>query len=131
MILYGQTSLLSAAEIAAWPGQYKIKPWEASKLTDADVVGPDGIVYPDWTGVGIEGGLPTINPLSPPSGYTVYTVSGSNDAAVTLAVAAALANADGVEKSIVYFPAGTYVLATSYFINKSGVVIAGVTVDRI
>jgi hypothetical protein len=36
-----------------WQGTYKIKPHEKSKLTAADVVGPDGIVYPDWRYAGV------------------------------------------------------------------------------
>lgn len=44
----------------AWKPQYKIKPNETSKLTAADVVGPDGIVYPNWKFSGIPGGIPTV-----------------------------------------------------------------------
>lgn len=53
------TGVLIAA--TPWPSQYHIKPWETNRLTDADVVGPDGIVYPDWTGVGVAGGIPALD----------------------------------------------------------------------
>ena len=43
---------------APWTPQYKIKPSETDRLTAADVVGPDGIVYPDWRWAGIPGGIP-------------------------------------------------------------------------
>lgn len=43
-----------------WQGTYKIKPHEKSKLTAADVVGPDGIVYPDWRYAGVPGGIPNV-----------------------------------------------------------------------
>jgi len=43
-----------------WPGQYKIKPSEKDRLTEADVVGPDGIVYPNWTRCGVQGGIPKV-----------------------------------------------------------------------
>ncbi len=43
-----------------WPRQYKIKPHEKDRLTAADVVGPDGIVYPNWTRCGVQGGIPTV-----------------------------------------------------------------------
>ena len=36
-----------------WPPKYNIKPDEKAKLTAADVVGPDGIVYPNWTRCGV------------------------------------------------------------------------------
>jgi hypothetical protein len=54
---------LSAAEPAAtppWKGQYKIRASETTRLTAADVVGPDGIVYPNWTHTGVQGGIPKV-----------------------------------------------------------------------
>ncbi len=35
-----------------WTPQYKIRPEETAKLTPADIPGPDGIVYPDFTHAG-------------------------------------------------------------------------------
>ena len=46
--------------IPPWPSQYKIRPEERARLTPADVVGPDGIVYPNWTKVGVQGGIPDV-----------------------------------------------------------------------
>ena len=43
-----------------WAPAYKIKPTETYRLTDADVVGPDGIVYPDWRYAGVPGGIPEV-----------------------------------------------------------------------
>ena len=43
-----------------WEPAYKIKPHEKERLTAADVVGPDGIVYPDWRYAGIPGGIPSV-----------------------------------------------------------------------
>ncbi len=43
-----------------WPHRYKIKPEQKDRLTAADVVGPDGIVYPNWTMCGVQGGIPTV-----------------------------------------------------------------------
>lgn len=128
------THLLQAADLQTWPRQYLIDPWEADRLTAADVVGPDGIVYPDWTGVGVEEGIPIIDPLSPPPGYTVFDVarygadgndSKNDDAAVTRALADALAGAAAGKKSILYFPAGTFYLNTPLTIDRNGVVVAG------
>ncbi|MHC4867642.1 MAG: glycosyl hydrolase family 28-related protein, partial [Planctomycetota bacterium] len=41
-----------------WERQYKIKPSQKTRLTPADVLGPDGIVYPNWTKCGVQGGIP-------------------------------------------------------------------------
>ena len=43
---------------APWPGSYKLRPGEHDRLTAADVVGPDGLVYPDWSHAGVPGGIP-------------------------------------------------------------------------
>ena len=42
------------------PRQYKMRPDDREQLTPADVVGPDGIVYPNWTQVGVQGGIPDV-----------------------------------------------------------------------
>ena len=43
-----------------WEPAYKIKPHQTERLTAADVVGPDGVVYPDWRYAGIPGGIPDV-----------------------------------------------------------------------
>ncbi len=48
------------ASIIPWPPEYKIKPSQEGRLTAADVVGPDGIVYPNWTRCGVQGGIPVV-----------------------------------------------------------------------
>lgn len=45
------------APLPPWSPQYKIKPQETHRLTPADVVGPDGIVYPNWTRCECKGGF--------------------------------------------------------------------------
>jgi hypothetical protein len=55
----GQSKVV-AANAPPWKGQYKIKPNEKAKLTAADVVGPDGIVYPNWKKCGVQGGIPDV-----------------------------------------------------------------------
>ncbi|MFZ4766073.1 MAG: glycosyl hydrolase family 28-related protein, partial [Roseimicrobium sp.] len=119
-----------------WPSQYKIKPWETDRLTAADVVGPDGVVYPDFTGAGVSGGVPDLDDPSIRSGYTIFDVTTSaygasandpvlDDTAVAKALAAALANAATGGKSIVSFPAGTFDLTAPLVINRSNVVVQG------
>jgi hypothetical protein len=51
---------LPFADQPPWPGQYKLRPDQKDRLTAADVVGPDGIIYPNWTKCGVEGGIPTV-----------------------------------------------------------------------
>ncbi len=41
-----------------WTPQYKLKPTD--KLTAADVVGPDGVVYPNFARAGVPGGIPNV-----------------------------------------------------------------------
>ena len=43
---------IKVPEGTPWTPEYKIDPQQTSLLTDADVVGPDGIVYPNWTECG-------------------------------------------------------------------------------
>ena len=54
-----------------WERQYKIRPSEKARLTPADVVGPDGIVYPNWTKCGVQplgplsgGGIPNVKAIA-------------------------------------------------------------------
>jgi len=54
----------AGASLRPWPAQYKIKPNETGWLTPADVVGPDGIVYPNWTRCGVQGGIPDVKPFA-------------------------------------------------------------------
>ena len=124
-----------AADLTTWPSQYAIRPWETARLTEADVVGPDGIVYPNLTGVGVTGGIPDINNTTLRAGYTVYDVTTygaagdgvtDDDAPVASALAAARANsASGVNKSVLYFPTGTYLLTDPLTINENNVVVDG------
>jgi Pectate lyase superfamily protein len=47
-----------------WERLYKIKPGQADRMTPADVLGPDGIVYPNWTKCGVQGGIPRVKPIN-------------------------------------------------------------------
>ncbi len=42
-----------------WEGSYKLSAGDP-RLTAADVVGPDGLVYPDWSRAGVQGGIPEV-----------------------------------------------------------------------
>lgn len=119
-----------------WPSQYKILPWEIERLTDADVVGPDGVVYPDFRYAGVSGGIPDIHDATIRSGYKVFDVTSStygampndekvDDASVSKALADALVNSESGGKSILFFPPGVFDLSVPLVINKNHVVIQG------
>lgn len=59
------TALADASDSSVpWPHLYKIRPDQKDLLTAADVVGPDGVVYPNWTRCGVQGGIPTIKAVA-------------------------------------------------------------------
>jgi hypothetical protein len=129
-------SALRAADLATWPSQYTIRPWETSRLTAADVVGPDGIVYPDFTGVGVTSGIPDVNNATVRSTYSVFnvttygangsdTISDNLNVAAASSAARAFLNANPANKAILYFPAGTYYLSAPVVFTQSNIVIDG------
>lgn len=132
----GLAATLSAADPTTWPSQYNIRPAETARLTAADVVGPDGIVYPDFTGVGVTGGVPDVNNSGIRATYTVYNVlnygangsdTGNDSAAVASAATAArnFLDANAANKAILYFPSGTYYLTDPIVFTQSNIVIDG------
>lgn len=128
MIRFGAISaaifvVFSAIQVCAqndahWPRQYKIAPWDLESLTEADVVGPDGIVYPNWTLAGVQGGIPQIADW-PRFDITEY--GGTDDEKVDAALAAAVEAGHG----IIYFPQGTYTLKSEHEIRHDSIVFAG------
>ncbi|HBC89094.1 MAG TPA: hypothetical protein DCZ94_19315 [Lentisphaeria bacterium] len=106
-----------------WEPQYKILPGEKGKLTAADIVGPDGIVYPDFRYAGVSGGIPNVPVVKDLSG----SVKPNTDIAETLMRAAAeLPDSGGA----ILIPAGEYFLGTPVQITKSRVVIRGAGRDK-
>jgi hypothetical protein len=120
--------LLAAAP--PWVPEYDIKPWEVNRITAADVIGPDGIVYPRVDNIGVTGGVPSLT-----TGYTTFNVvnygangsdSNPDTAAFVSAINAALTHAASGGKSIVYVPNGTFrINGPLPDINQSNVVIDG------
>lgn len=106
--------------IPPWPSQYKLKPGDKDKLTAADVVGPDGLVYPDWTQVGVQGGIPDVPVAVDLAGLGVKTGTDISD---VLGKACRDAAAKG--GGAVLIGPGTYYLDRPVVIEDSGVVIRG------
>jgi len=110
-----------------WKGQYKIKPTETARLTAADVVGPDGLVYPNWTKCGVQGGIPQVT-----AGVKIEDFGGQADddqddsAALDQACQAVGTKGGGA----VLLGAGTYHLDRPVTIRHDGVVLRGAGSQR-
>ena len=112
----------AGAPLRPWPAQYKIKPDETHRLTPADVVGPDGIVYPNWTRCGVQGGIPDVGPFTAIEAYSARADDDADDAAaLARACEAAGRNGGGAVKLGV----GTYYLDRPVTIRHDDVIIQG------
>lgn len=101
---------------------YKVRADEVDRLTPADIIGPDGIAYPNWTRVGIEGGIPDVATVVNLSEFGVVP-DGDQDIAEALEAAARAAGEKG--GGAVRLEAGTYFIDRPVFIHHDGVVIRG------
>jgi hypothetical protein len=105
-----------------FPGQYKIKPEETDRLTPADIIGPDGIVYPNWLEVGIDGGIPYVADTFSAADFGAKPDDPIADSA---AIQAALDAAERSGGGAVKLAPGRYVLDFPLFIHGDGVVLRG------
>jgi hypothetical protein len=110
-----------------WQGEYKLKPTDTGKLTAADVVGPDGLVYPNWTRCGVEGGIPPVKAAGRLENYGGKADDDGDDSAALAAACEAVGKAGG---GAVLLGPGTYYLDTPVAIRQDGVVIRGAGRDR-
>lgn len=110
--------------IPPWPGQYQLKPGDKDRLTAADVVGPDGIVYPNWKHVGLEGGIPTV-----PVVVTLADLGAKPETDISGLLTNAIARV-GAKGGAILIDAGTYHLSQPIIIQQSGVVIRGAGKDK-
>lgn len=114
-------SVVRAAEPTPWPPQYKIKPNETARLTPADVVGPDGLVYPNWTNVGIRGGIPAVAVKITARDCGAFPDDDRDDADALLAAVEKLARTGGA----ILLEPGAYHLDRPIMIRHDGIVIRG------
>lgn len=110
-----------------WDGQYKIRPDETQRLTPADVVGPDGIVYPNWTKVGVQGGIPQVKPFGRIEDFGGKADDEADDSDALDKACRAAGEAGG---GAVMLSAGTYYLDKPVTVRHSGVVIRGQGADK-
>ncbi len=127
------TGYLDALEFAVvptepeppWKGTYKLKPGDP--LTAADVLGPDGIVYPNWTRVGVDGGIPDTPVAARIEEFGGRADDGQDD---TAALAAACARVGAAGGGAVLLGPGTYHLDNPVTVRHSNVVIRGAGRDQ-
>jgi hypothetical protein len=105
-----------------WEGQYKIRPGETDKLSAADVVGPDGIVYPNWTRCGVEGGIPDVSVVARIEDFGAVAGDYLDDAGALDRACRAVGGQGG---GAVLLGAGEYMLDRPVTVRHDGVVIRG------
>ena len=110
-----------------WEGQYKIKPHEKARLTPADVVGPDGIVYPNWTKCGVQGGIPDAKVAVKIEEFGGKANDNSDDSTALAAACRAVGDKGG---GAVVLQAGTYYLDWPVTVRHDKVVIRGTGRDK-
>ncbi len=109
-----------------WPPQYKIKPNQKARLTAADVLGPDGIVYPNWTRCGVQGGIPKVGVAAKIEDFGARADDQADDSQALRAACEAVGRAGGA----VLLGAGTYYLDRPVTIRRDNLVIRGAGPSR-
>ncbi len=105
-----------------WTGTYKIRPEEKSRLTAADVVGPDGIVIPDWRYAGVPGGIPKVGQAARIEEFGARADDDADDAEALEKGAEEVGRRGG---GALVLGAGTYILDRPVLIGRDGVVLRG------
>lgn len=110
-----------------WTGTYKIKPAEKAKLTAADVVGPDGVVYPDFRYAGIPGGIPKVKTVAKIEDFGGRANDDLDDSAALEKGAEAVGRRGG---GALLLGEGTYDLDQPVMIKRDNVIIRGLGADK-
>ncbi len=110
-----------------WQGQYKIRPEETDRLTPADVVGPDGIVYPNWTKCGVQGGIPEVEAFTRIEDFGGKADDDADDSEALTSACQAAGEAGG---GAVLLAEGTYYLDRPVTVRHDNVVIRGQGADK-
>jgi hypothetical protein len=115
-------SSVKESRVTPWERQYKIKPNEKNRLTPADVLGPDGIVYPNWTKCGVQGGIPNIKAVA---SIEDFGAKADDDADDSEALAKACETAGKMGGGAVLLGEGIYYLDRPVTVRHDDVVIRG------
>ncbi len=111
-----------AANAVPWERLYKIKPSETSRMTPADVLGPDGIVYPNWTHCGVQGGIPQVEPVNRIEDFGAKADDNLDDSSALAQACEAAGKKGG---GAVLLGDGTYYLDRPVTVRHDNVVIRG------
>lgn len=103
-----------------WVPSYKISPDDKSRLTEADVVGPDGVVYPSWRLAGVPGGIPQVPTVVGPDFFEKL-----EDQDVSARLREAIAEAVKRGGGAIELPAGKFYLDEPVILRDSGIVVRG------
>jgi len=125
IVLLLSLTFASASETASappWQRQYKIKPDEKGRLTAADVVGPDGIVYPNWTKCGVQGGIPDVKTVVKIEDFGGKADDDNDDSEALAKACLAAGNKGG---GAVLLGEGVYYLDRHVTVRNDNVVIRG------
>jgi hypothetical protein len=114
------------ADKPPWDPSYKIKPHETHRLTPADVVGPDGIVYPDWRYAGVPGGIAAVPDRAGVEDFGAVADDDRDDGQAIQGGAEAVAAAGG---GALVLGTGTYHVDRPVILGCDGVVIRGQGAD--
>lgn len=110
-----------------WPGTYKIRLEEKDRLTAADVVGPDGIAYPDWRYAGVPGGIPRVPVVAKIEDFGGRADDGGDDSTALQKGAEAVGRKGG---GALLLGPGIYHLDRPVLITQDGVVIRGAGMEK-
>lgn len=116
---------LEAKTASPWPSSYKLSPDDAKRFTEADVLGPDGVVYPDWSLCGVPGGIPVIRTVIGPEYF-----KGFEKKDISQRLTEALTELGARGGGAVEIPAGTFFLDRSVVVRQNSVVIRGAGRDK-
>ncbi|MFQ6097992.1 MAG: hypothetical protein ACE5O2_09730, partial [Armatimonadota bacterium] len=98
---------------------------QTRELTAADVLGPDGIIYPDWTWAGVPGGIPRVRVRARLSRFGAVEGADISDA-LEKAVESLAKKGGGA----LLVDAGTYYLDRPVIIRHDNIVIRGEGPDK-
>jgi len=110
-----------------WEGSYKIRPEETNRLTASDVVGPDGIVYPDWTRCGVQAAVPAAKAVAFIEDFGGEADDDADDHEALDAACRAVGEMGG---GAVLLGEGTYYLGRPVTVRHNHVVIRGQGMNR-
>ncbi len=116
--------VLAVAAVVAWVAPPALA---EAKATPADITGPDGIVYPDFSRAGIPGGIPEHEVVIDASTLGAIANDDQDDSAI---IQAAILVASAKGGGAVLLPEGDYIIDHTIKIEKDNVVLRGADAEK-